>query len=493
MAISGDWTKLGVLLLTLLVGGGAKLASLDALFRIRNLEHAERTLARVEADALRLSLAIRMDNGSEDPATLAQRLVDRLERMDGKAFLDTFSENAAVRTTVVQLDDVVQPTALPALIPLLARPENNTAVMGQIDSVALVAAAAADSVHAASAVRIEGLWQRVLALGGAAIVAFVLTSLGGSTWAALASSRFRGVLVRVEEYAKRLRQADDDKKRAVAAAELAAIARTEERAADAMKTLSEALALAEADHGATSQARAEAEASLGMTREMLTTLTNHLQAPLDGIREMAATMKVGTLVTKADRERIESLEMSGDSLEHLAQAALDLVRLDKGTDQLAEEPFRPEMLLETVIAATADAAHRRGLAVRLVYADESAERQVGDPGRIARLVETLLRDAIDATPKGEIVLESEDSPSGLRISVLDGGVRPSPTEAAAAFSATGANHRPARAVALALAKRLGGAITAEPGDRRGSHVHLILPLQRPAPAQTQADNEPVNN
>jgi signal transduction histidine kinase len=470
VTFTGDRTKIAMLLLTLLVGGGAKIGSLDALFRIRDAERMERVVARVEADALRLALALRASGLAGDASAQAAVLAERFADLDTEAVLAQLGDDPIVQVTMSQLGGIASAQALAALAVDVARAPQEAATRQAVDGLALIAGAAAESVHSASAARVKGLWQRVLTLGGGAVVAFLISSLGGSTLAARASNRLSGVMGRIDEYARRLRQADAERVQAVAEAELAAIARTEARTAEALGTLNEALELAQ--RGAAKQA--DTAASLASTRRMLETLSAHIAAPLDGIRDLAATLTVGSKVTQAQRQRIESLELSGDALEQLAAIALDLVRLEQGDEALALRPFRPEMLAGKARAAVAAQAQRNGVTVTLDYADGSIESRNGDIARIEQLLITLLRDAVAATAKGQVTLRLEDGAGDMLLLHVEesGGAG----DADSAFNEETLAERPARAVAKALADHLGGHLSAAPASGKRVCVTLALPL-----------------
>jgi signal transduction histidine kinase len=478
VAISRDWMKLAMLVLTLLVGAGAKLASLEALIRIRQLDRLERMVAQVEADALLLALAARQAGPRADPVAQAARLDERLESFDAQALLQSFEGNAAVTGPIRQLVQIAAAESMVVTGYGLTFRESESDALGRIDTLAYLSAAAADGVHSAAAVRAEGLWMRVLALGGGAVAAFLISSLGGSTWAALASRRVGGFVARLDDYAKRLRQADADKARAVKEAELAAIARSEAKAAATLDKLNEALALAEAGQGRAADAEAQAQTALSATRSMILSLNDQLRVPLEGVRELARTLTVGSVITADDRRRIESVELSGDRLEHLAATMVDLARLDQGAEPLVAKDFRPEFIGDAALAEVRPMAPRRGLTLRADYAEDSRAAYMGDARRISQTLVTLLQDAVEATPRGEIELRFDERAAGLLITVRDGGL--TPDAPAAAFETAALADHPGRALAREMVRLMGGEIWAEAGEPRGTVINVLLPLGGPS-------------
>lgn len=133
-------------------------------------------------------------------------------------------------------------------------------------------------------------------------------------------------------------------------------------------------------------------------------------------------------MSQRDRRLVEMAATSGETLIDLANATLDLSRLEAGTERLEMRDYEPGALLAAAIALMRPAAERKGLALHLNIEPVAMARLNGDPGKISRIVQNLLRNAISFTDTGEIeigaALEPADDVSGpmLVIAVHDTGI-----------------------------------------------------------------------
>ncbi|HYD44404.1 MAG TPA: ATP-binding protein [Phenylobacterium sp.] len=136
-------------------------------------------------------------------------------------------------------------------------------------------------------------------------------------------------------------------------------------------------------------------------------------------------------------------------------------------------------LLEDIAAAW---RARRG-AVPLTYVGEDLEGAVlaAEPA-LRQAIDNLLDNAAEASPGG-VALRAARTPEGLELSVLDDG----PGFAAAQLAAVGKPLQSTKGagrglglfLAAALARRLGGRLTAANRPEGGAVVRLVLPLMRP--------------
>lgn len=468
----------------LLVGAGAKLASLQALIAIRSLGDTERVVARVEAEALRIALAARdagpLPLSSMDGARLAARLAGLAET----GYSLYLERDPMVAGALSQLKAQATPERLAFLQQQVAVGARSEAAMAELDSLALLATSVSDTIHNAATLHIEGLWARVLILGGGAVIALIVTSLGGSTLAAVATARVDGFVTRIDDYRSRLREADADKAEAVAAAELAAIARTEAMVAESTRRLNEALALAEAGQtAAETDLAGQREASEGV-RRLIDALHRQVEEPVNGIRDIARVMKIGHVITMADRRNLEAIETSGEGLLHLSASILDIVRLDRGQSAVACEPFRPELAAEAALQSVARLADRRDVHIVFSYDEDGVESYLGDQPRITQVIANLLRDAVLATAERRVTLDMDNSGASLVLTVCD---RPSALAAGASDAGPLETLNPAFAVAADLVGRMRGRFDAVALLGGGRLVRVRLDLRIVAGAAFDAD------
>lgn len=463
--------RISPVLLVLLLGVGGKLASIDALREIERLGQAERLVTRLEVSLLRLALESRRGEGAALPPIHMPAVARHVAEIEASGIAERLIDDPLAAAALEQLLLAAAPARLRALSEAAAGTSRDAAISG-IDTLALLAAGAADAVQASVATEAEGLWQRVWALGGGAVAGLLLTALGGSTLAALALARVQAILARIEDYARRLKRADAEKADAVAAAELAAVARTERLMSETLARLEEARSLAE-------QARSAAEGDLGSSRgsaeaarQMLRSLGEAVEAPMGRIRALSASLRIGHVVTEADRATLDEIETDGEALHRLAEGALDLIRLETGQDALDHRPFRPEMVLEAVRAELDPMARRRGTSLRVSIGAGCTEAYRGDARRVQALLTALLRHLLAGRANGTVTLEQHDEPGALVLTVACSGAAPMP-------AVDGAATDPGLSLVRALVARMEGRIAAGPAqaDEGGGHcLRVRLPL-----------------
>ena len=462
-------------IVVVLLGVGGKVASIDALREIETLGQIERLVTRLEVSVLRLSVETRRDvaPGTHGPTTAA--LARHLAELAETGVAERFGGDARTAAALARLNEAAAPARRAALDRALSgTAPGRDAARAEVDVLALLAGGAADAVHAATATEAEALWDRVWALGGAAVIGLLLTALGGTTAAALAWGRVQAFVHRIEEYAHRLKQADADKAKAVAAAELAAVARTEALMAETLARLDEARRLAESAQdealGDLDATRRSAEA----TRSMLQSLGQAVEAPLGRIRSLSQTMRVGHVVTATDRDALDRIAADGEALHQLAEGALDLTRLEAGQEALEHRPFRPEVLLEAVRTALAPLAGRRGTSLRVAVGAHCVEAYAGDGRRVQTLLAALVRHLLGTHRGGAVTLAQRDEPGRLVLTIACVGPGTAPD-----LGTGGTSHAPGLALVQGLLTRMQGQIAVGPaGDGAGSGhiVRVTLPL-----------------
>lgn len=462
------WQTLVPLVLVLVLGIGGKIASLDALRVIQRLALVEAQVSRVEVGALRLALSLHRGDAAADRAQAAAVLGRKVMALQPAVVARRFADDPVIAATLAQM----QADAAPARLAQLAADGSRD----EADALALLAASTADAVHAAITVETGALWQRVWALGGGALAGLLLTAIGGSTLAAMALSKVQGFVARVEDYARRLRQADALRATAVAEAELAAVARTEAQIAATLSRLEDARRLAEtaratavADAAEASTALADARRLGAAGRAMLKALGEAVEAPLGRFRVLSPSLQIGHTITAADRATLDDIERASARLKRMSDAVLDLVRLDLGQTALDAQPFRPELVLERVLNSLAPHARDNGVTLRVAVGPGSAPACVGDAARVQTLLEALARYGIARAGHGLVTL-TQCGAGGLGFALTCHGLPDGAIDAAADADLD-------LGLVRAMARQMGGrlAVPEAAGDSGGLLVWLPLP------------------
>lgn len=463
------WQGVVPLLLVLVLGIGGKVASLDALRAVQALGRIEAQVSRVEIAALHMALSFRRDDLPGPRAQAAGTLGRHVIALQPDDVLGRFPQDPVIGTTLRQLQTQADPARLSRLA--------EQASISEADALALLAASTADAVHAAIAVDTGALWQRVWALGGGAVAGLLLTAIGGSTLAALALRRVQGFMQRIEEHARRLRQADALRERAVAEAEVAAVARTKALVAETLARLEDARRLAdaaraEAETGrdAIATALVESRRAGSAGKAMLEALAAAIETPLAQFRALSPALGVGHTITAADRANLDAIERASVRLARVADGMLDLVRLDAGRASLVHQPFRPELLLARVHETVGPAARRRGITFSIAVAPESVESCIGDPARVEALLVALANHAIDRVDHGSVTL-AQTVGTGLGFLLSAGGLGPDDLDADSSAD-------PGLGFVRAMAQHMGGTLASVTDHDGRTALRLTLPTGR---------------
>jgi signal transduction histidine kinase/ActR/RegA family two-component response regulator len=250
--------------------------------------------------------------------------------------------------------------------------------------------------------------------------------------------------------------------------------------------------------------RDERERALEAARAKSTfiAVTSHeLRTPMNGLLGMAHALERSAL-DPTQRQQVELMIKSGDSLMQLLNDVLDLSRVEAGKVELAPEAVNPRAIVAEVVDAWRDAAEAKGLALFARFDVEVPEWVRADPLRIRQVLTNLVSNAVKFTPQGhvrvsvsaEAVAERKGGDAQLiRFAVCDTGPGVPPEAADRVFdSFTQADETISRgyggaglglAISRSLARQLGGDLVLRAGSGGGAcFVLSIRAPTTPAPA-----------
>nr|WP_143547651.1 response regulator [Rhodopirellula sp. SM50] len=171
--------------------------------------------------------------------------------------------------------------------------------------------------------------------------------------------------------------------------------------------------------------------------EFLANMSHEIRTPMNGIIGMTELL-LHTTPTSEQRDYLNMVKQSADSLLRLLNDILDFSKIEAGKLDLDHHPFSLRDCIGQTIQTLGCRAGGKGLEMLCHVTPEIPDMLVGDAGRLGQIVVNLVGNAIKFTEQGEIEVvvqlesSSEDSVD-LQISVRDTGIGIPPDRQQAVF------------------------------------------------------------
>ena len=233
-------------------------------------------------------------------------------------------------------------------------------------------------------------------------------------------------------------------------------------------------------------ARDRAEVEARAKSGLLAFKSHEIRSFMNGILPNAGFLG-GTSLSDEQRDYVETIRQSSESILSIVNDILDFSRIESGKLELEDQPFELRKCIEDALDTLASKAGEKRLDLSYQIADGLPARIRGDVVRLRQILVNLLANALKFTREGEVALEVGGGEENLiQFSVIDTGIGIPVDKQSKLFSpfcqadASTSRQYGGSGLGLAISRRLaelmGGKLWLESEAGKGATFRFTMPL-----------------